>query len=405
MSEADWEAAVRLASGKRLLTQCLFHFRYGGDRPAALDLLWDEGPGRAAGSRANDRGAGGSGGGGSGGSGCSGGGGGRLQACGATAARPDAEGPSDRGGRNGAAPETVPDVMSEMFELLRAAGVEMKEEGEEAQEGEEEGGQEQGSDQEMGDDEEWALRSAACGAEIAAERKAPEGAPVWKPRPLGPAQMRPAAQAVQPTQPPAGRPQRSTAETARRAMLLAQAQAALSLVREVPGAPPASASLTGEAELSRQRRGLQGREGASGRYSGVGGGAGSVAEQGPVLPLGGSMSSARLRPEVAAAIERAMPPRSIVFERHGAAGTGTDQRRESPIVEVRTSERRGVMILALPGVGGLLVLVLLNQLCLPQLFLQTLSLLGHVFFSAPACLSYQHTNCPAFPPPCCLLPR
>jgi hypothetical protein len=321
MTQAEWEAAVRLAAGKRVLTQCLFHFRYGGDRPAALDLLPDDG-------------------------------GDRQPAGDAPNGQPEAAGSGD------CDDDVAPGVVSEMFDLLRSAGVAVKqEEGEEepaqAQAGS--SGQQQqqqqqpqqadasredaaaasqaGSDAEGEEDEDLALRTALCGdggssggggqgpdaTEDAAAEEAEKAGPSGAARPGA---DRPALQVPQP-------PQLTAAEAARRAALLAEAQAALSLVREVPGAPPASASLTGEADLARQRRRLQRRE-----APGASGGAGVM------LPLGGGVAGARLHPEVAAAIEAAMPPRSIVFERHGAAGTSTDQRRESPIVEVQLRGRR-----------------------------------------------------------------
>ena len=275
MTEAQWEAAVRLASGKRLLTQCLFDFRYlGGDRPGSLDLLPRADasmPGEGVGSGSRPHGP--------------------TISTSRSASLPTAAGseavlePTSRQGAGtaetgsaasaaGSEGSEPPDgVMAELFDLLRSAGVAIKEE----------------PDQQCDQQSQVLQQRLASGS-----------------------------------QQPASLTQ--AAEAARRADLAAQAEAALSAVREVPGGPPPGVSLTDEAE-QRQRAQLLGAQPAGPARTAT-----SVAS---LLPASGAWGGARVPANVQREIERALPQRGAIFERHGAAGTTTDQRRESPIVEVR----------------------------------------------------------------------
>jgi hypothetical protein len=300
MSEAQWEAAVRLASGKRMLTQCLFDFRYGGDRPAALDLL--PGQHRRSGTGAAAAGP----------------------AAGASGSRQ--AGPTQQMAGNGAAASSggqAPDVVTALFDLLTVAGVDVKVEEEEEEAstlGDQDLGQLRQEASEEGDgpesdEERRATREAAAGDVLTVEAPAAAKPAGQEPEPLG-------IHASLPPPPPKPAAA-SAAEASRRAALAASVEAALSAVREVPGAPLVSASLTGAAEQDRIARAAEG---------GTGGQQQRLRE--PLLPVGGGFSGAAVPAEVQAEIQRALPSRGTLGERHGAAGTATEQRRESPIVEV-----------------------------------------------------------------------
>jgi len=332
MSEAQWEAAVRLAAGKRRLTQCLFDFRYGGDRPDSLNLLpGTDDDGQQGPSRTPPP---------------------------ATAAGTSTAAAGPAGSADGAG------AVSDLVELLRAAGVEV-----EAEQVDADGRQQQqdaagaagaaaGGVDEDWDEERSAAREAAVVGEmdevdtaaladdtVGGQDDQPEAAVAAAAAAAAAAVAEAAAAAAaaaaadQQTRPPAASalsplPVRSAADSARRAALVAAAEAALSAVREVPGAPPAQASFTGAAAHRQQRQRIL-QEAAD--QAGAGGGGSSVHHPltQPVLPVGGALSSAQVPAEVQAEIQRSLPPRSVLYtERHGAAGTAVDQSRESPIVEV-----------------------------------------------------------------------
>lgn len=330
MSEAEWQAAVRLASGKRLLTQCLFDFRYhAGDRPDSLDLLPAANSGGAAGS------VGGSGGGG--GSAASSGGS-RSGVDGARAAHRGLQEGADAGAERAAAAASegaaaaacaangssgceADPLVAELFQLLRSAGIPVREEP--LSDGD--GDREEGS---AGEEEEPGLQPPRP-----LWRAGTQGAPAGM---LGRGGRLPA---MAPQLPANRLPQRSAAEAARRAALASAAEAAVSAAREVPGGPAHMASLAYEAEQQTITRLLTAHDAPATA-------AGAAAAPAPILPGGsGGTSSgfggAGAPPEVQAAIQAALPPRGAIFERHGAAGTSTDQKRESPIVEVRGGGKGG----------------------------------------------------------------
>ena len=341
LSQAQWEAAVRLATGKRVLAQCLFDFRYGGDRPESLD---PPPPAEAADAGSADA------------------------AAAAAAAPAGAAANACDGGGGG--------VLDELFDVLRAVGVDVKAEPRESspeqqqQQQEEDQGQEEDGGDAEGDrgvregeafEEAAALREAmlgdADGAGAGGSSGGPATAAIVPSAPLAGA----AARGPDPPQPPAASV-RTPAEAARRAALAKMAEAALSAVREVPGgaAPPPSASLTGEAEL-RAAQGRVLREAAAAAAAAAAtapppdardaaaealsadaaedaGGSGAAAAASFFGDGRSGGAAGALTPEVRREIELCLPRRGAVRELHGAAGTATEHRRESPIVEVRWGE-------------------------------------------------------------------